>query len=101
MVKFTATKVESNLIREIVERVSRTLKLKKQRQYFTNMDLQMDLEAYHCNGNPLRLHDLLNADDFNLMHDVVGISRHIDRETGKLQNYFLPRFTNHERMKRA
>jgi hypothetical protein len=56
------------------------------------LDIQMDLSACHVT-NPLRLADLLAADDFNLMHDVDGIYRHLDRETGKLNNHFLPRFT--------
>ena len=35
---------------------------------------------------------LLNADDFNFAHDIVGIRNHLDRETGRLGNCFLPRF---------
>lgn len=30
-------------------------------------------------------------DDFNLMHDVYGISAHINRTNGKLERCFLPR----------
>ncbi len=41
---------------------------------------------------PLRLADLLAADDFNFAHDVFGIMRHIDRRTGRLDNHFVPRF---------
>lgn len=55
--------------------------------------LRMDLAACHANGCPLRLADLLGADDFNLAHDVYGIHRHINRETGKLDGHFLPRFS--------
>lgn len=57
------------------------------------LDIDMDLVATHCNGNPLRLADLLKADDFNLLHDVSGISHHLNRETGKLEDHFIPRFT--------
>ena len=39
----------------------------------------------------LRLEDLLNADDFNFAHDVVGIVNNINRETLNF-NHFLPRF---------
>lgn len=56
-------------------------------------DMQMNLAATHCNGNPLRLDDLLQADDFNLAHDVFGIERHLDRTTGKLTDCFVPRFS--------
>jgi hypothetical protein len=54
--------------------------------------LVMDLDATHCNGTPLKLEELLKADDANFMHDIAGIQSHIDRTTGKLTNCFLPRF---------
>lgn len=56
------------------------------------LEMQMDIIACHANGCPLRLDDLLAADDFNLLHDVLGISRHIDRSTGRLTAIFRPRF---------
>lgn len=56
------------------------------------MSLEMDIVACHRNGCPLDLDGLLAADDFNLAHDVVGISNHINRETGKLERHFLPRY---------
>jgi hypothetical protein len=54
--------------------------------------LSMDITACHCNGCPLRLADLLQADDFNFAHDVFGISRHINRKAGSLGDCFSPRF---------
>lgn len=33
----------------------------------------------------------LAADDFNFWHDINGIQRNLDRQTGRLQNRFLPR----------
>lgn len=53
---------------------------------------QMDITLAHsvC---PLKLDELLAADDFNFIHDVAGIMRHIDRETGQLKNCFYPRFS--------
>lgn len=53
----------------------------------------MDITAVHANGNPLKLAELLATDDFNFTHDVFGITRHIDRETGKLGGCFVPRFS--------
>jgi len=55
------------------------------------MDLMMDLEAVHAT-TPLRLADLLAADRENFSHDICGIQCNIDRETGELQNCFLPRY---------
>lgn len=52
----------------------------------------MDITATHANGCPLKLAELLAADDFNFSHDVAGIYRHLDRTTGKLLDCFLPRF---------
>ena len=55
-------------------------------------DWMMDFTAVHVNGCPLRLNDLLEADDFNFMHDAFGICRHLNRETGALENHFSPRY---------
>lgn len=53
----------------------------------------MDVIAVHMNGRPLRLEALLAADDFNFAHDVFGIRRHLDRDTGELTQCFVPRFS--------
>ena len=55
-------------------------------------DFQMDITAIHANGHPLRLRELLEADEFNFIHDVFGIRTHLNRKTGKLCNGFRPRF---------
>lgn len=57
------------------------------------VEFAMDVTAVHANGNQLRLDDLLAADDFNFIHDVFGIWRHLNRSTGKLGNHFRPRFS--------
>lgn len=56
----------------------------------------MDLMAADgVNGNPpIDFDRLLAADEFNFIHDVCGITRHLDRETGKLTGCFLPRFSH-------
>ena len=56
------------------------------------MRVEMSITACHLNDSSLRLADLLAADDFNFLHDVCGIDRHTDRKTGKLNNFFCPRF---------
>lgn len=40
----------------------------------------------------LRLEELLNADDLNFAHDVVGIVNNIDRKNPTDFNFFIPRF---------
>lgn len=55
------------------------------------IEIMMDLSAVHSH-TPLRLTALSKADDFNLAHDVGGIRRHLDRETGELTGCFVPRY---------
>jgi hypothetical protein len=57
------------------------------------LSLEMDLTACHANGCPLKLAELLHADDANFTHDVLGIRTHLDRHTGRLGDCFLPRFS--------
>ncbi len=85
-VKFKATKKEMELIALIAKRAQKWAPL------YDEADCQMDIDAVHSNGCKLRLEDFLAADDFNFAHDLIGIHRHIDRNTGKLKNNFFPRF---------
>ena len=57
----------------------------------TKLQAMMDISAAH-KSQPLDIDRWLAADDFNFMHDLIGIHNHINRETGKLENSFLPRF---------
>ena len=53
--------------------------------------VMMDLMACNANGCPLDWDRLLKFDDANLLHDVLGIRKHINRTTGKLEGCFVPR----------
>lgn len=56
------------------------------------LSLEMDLGACHVNGCPLDLHRLLTAEYGTFGHDVRGITRFLDRTTGKLpEGKFWPR----------
>lgn len=93
-VSFSCTGADRKLCRAIARR-ARDLLL----QYGVDrdaLDIDMDIVAAHCNGNPLRLQDLAEADDFNLLHDVSGIAKHLNRNTGKLEGFFSPRFSRRE-----
>lgn len=59
---------------------------------------RMNIIACHLNGCPIDLQRLLDADDFNFQHDIIGIDRHIDRDTGRLLHHFRPRFAARETM---
>lgn len=41
---------------------------------------------------PINLVGLLHAKDFDFIHDVWGIMRHINYATGELEDCFLPRY---------
>ena len=62
----------------------------------TKTTFVMDLTACHANGNPLRLAELLAADDGNFAHDIFGINRHLNRQTGELMDCFSPRYSRPE-----
>lgn len=90
-VSFDVSREESLLIDKIARRGVLFAAERGSRVKF--MDLCMDICAAHANGNPLRLQELLDADDVNFGHDVFGIRRYIDRNTGKLVDCFVPRFS--------
>jgi hypothetical protein len=56
------------------------------------LEWDMDISATHANGSPLRLAELAEADDLNFVHDLCGIRKHLNRETGHLEDGFVPRF---------
>jgi hypothetical protein len=85
-VSFNIPKSDFNVIRAIVDLALQIW------PDADRMSLHMDLTACHANGNPLDLDRLLDADRFNFIHDVGGISHHIDRDTGQLKDEFTPRF---------
>lgn len=80
-------KTEKMTIVEIAKRAEKMNLL-----MFDRMSLIMDIENVHAEIG-LRLNDLLNADDLNFSHDIVGIQQNIDRQSKKLQNLFLPRYS--------
>ena len=86
MVSFDISKEDDVLIQAIADRV-------ESKQSVDRLSLVMDLTVVHCNGNPLRLKDMLEGRDSDLFHDIYGILVHLDRKTGKLKNHFSPRFS--------
>jgi hypothetical protein len=87
---FAATHSERSLIERIVQRF---LRIMEDDWKGSRLSLLMDLEACHCNGCALDLQGLLDAPrDGDVAHDVAGISQHLDRSTGRLTRFFLPRY---------
>lgn len=91
---FTTNSYDMTVIRKIAERAGRLMQdLEGIRDNAkSRIDTEMDLSATHASGCPIRLDDLLAADDFNFLHDVLGIRRHLNRKTGRLGDCFMPRF---------
>lgn len=90
IVSFDVSEEDAELCRRIADRA---VTLARRTMLPLNLtDVLMDVEATHANGCKLRLAELLAADDFNFSHDVFGIKRHLDRTTGKLTGFFVPRF---------
>jgi hypothetical protein len=87
-VSFDVCPGDSHLIGLIVQRA-----MSEGSKGIDRLALEMDITACHANGNKLRLMALLNADSFNFWHDVGGIARHLNRETGQLEDCFSPRFS--------
>lgn len=104
--KFDATTPELNLIERITERAMAFEEKTLREEGYTDrqiarklgnsgdrkMTWHMDLLAAH-NSNPLRLQDMVSGPDFDFVHDVFGIRRHLNRETGELGDCFSPRFS--------
>jgi len=55
------------------------------------LTVDMDLTACHCSGCPLDLQKLLAFPPSDFAHDIFGIYRHINVETGALRECFTPR----------
>ena len=83
---FNASKFEIELIVKICERAEKMGIGGNKR-----MNLLMDIEATHSNGNQLMLNELLESPDGDFTHDIMGIRNNINRTTGKLENCFSPR----------
>ena len=86
---FEVSPSETKLIRKIARRASKIFR--KPGSVFRR-DVEMDITACHANGCPLNLSRLLRANKLDFSHDVLGISRFINRETGKMpEGIFWPR----------
>lgn len=85
-ISFDATRAERAIVRKIIDRAE-ALEVVSDR-----MSSTMDIIACNANGTPLDFERFLATDDFNFLHDFCGIARNMNRETGKIEGGFLPRF---------
>lgn len=84
---WNTSKEDATLIEKIAE-------IAVQRGFYqTKLNAIMDLTALQANGTPLQLADMLEAaDSLDFAHDLCGIRVHLDRDSGKLKDCFVPRF---------
>lgn len=90
--QFSATREQVRIISKIAARAA--MMAKEFGVQYEHVDAFMDLDACISNGCPLKLDELLVTDDGNFGHDVFGIRRHINRDTGQLEGGFFPRFAD-------
>lgn len=90
MINWNTTKEDAALIAKIVLHVEAACKEYGVR-FGKRLNAEMDLTACHLNGCPLDLKKLSEAPDPDLLHDAIGITQHINRDTGKLMDCFSPR----------
>lgn len=91
-INWKVSEYEHNLIKKIADRTIMLMEEFNGDHPPEKMEVMMDIIACHANGCPLKLHELLAADDFNFLHDVNGTHNYINRETAQLERCFLPRF---------
>jgi hypothetical protein len=58
---------------------------------FDASSVALDFAATHLNGCPIDFVKVLAFDDFSFLHDVAGIKKNLNRKTGELHRFFLPR----------
>lgn len=91
-ISFDVSHEDAVKIAAIVNRAFECGIVKKQNR----LNLEMSITACHANGNPLDLDGLLAARVFDFTHDVIGIDRHISRDTGLLTDLFSPRYSRRD-----
>lgn len=85
MIKFDVTKQEAHLCFLIAKRAINCGLSNDQ------LSTEMDVTAVHANGCKLDLEALLTCKDEDFSHDVLEITQHVDRNTGRLNGLFTPR----------
>lgn len=92
-VSFHTTKDEAILIGQIIKRA-----INIGINVGDRLSVHMDISACIAQGCPMKLQEWLDAPDFDFAHDFNGIRRHINRQTGALEDFFLPRFAKRKQV---
>ena len=85
-------KEEFNLIVKIVERAEAIGVVGKKRRTTSLMDVENAHKYFD-----LRLKEWLECEDeYEFLHDFIGIANNIDRDNLNDWNFFVPRFANNQ-----
>ena len=91
-----ASKEDRELIARIVDRASSLYSREFGTPYSKDVHIfrQMDFCTVQVSGDcKLNLKKLLQASDFDFLHDFLGVVQNLNRKSGKLDNCFTPRCT--------
>ena len=58
------------------------------------LEIENDIALAHMRGTPLHLGALLEANNVDFCHDVFGIRENIDRASGAMRDFFVPRYAS-------
>ncbi len=83
----TPTRADRDVIRWILDRAQGKQEYWGGRERWS---VEMDLQVAHY-ACPMDLPRLLGFKDDSFWHDIYGIGRHLNRETGELGGCFIPR----------
>lgn len=93
-ISFEISPEDSALLDKIADRAQAVFD--KHKQPFDRLAFLMDVTACHANACALDFKRLLTADNFTFLHDLSGIGKNLDRNTGQLLNHFLPRLAKRQ-----
>lgn len=93
--KIVTPAADMQLINDIVTRVQEEFATKRGYSSFDVLGAVMDLELTHY-FYPLRLEALKAAMWSHLIHDIAGIKKHLNRDTGELRDGWTPRYIDSE-----
>ena len=83
--------INQNRVNLIIGIVDRGWEGGMKEKYPDKLNMMMDIDTADRDC-PLKLQELLDAEDFDFYHDIVGIHNNLNRKTKKLENCFVPRY---------
>lgn len=86
----TKDKAYYDLLHKIAKR-AQTMGIARGDNITQMMDIDHAADQFY-----MRLQEMAEADDFNFAHDFIGIQNTMNRETGKIEGFFIPRYAGRQ-----